>query len=200
MSHSPWYRRIQTYTCRQAQESEINLTTAFSSRKRTLRTTRFGNGAEKVRKITVTKPDAMAARKKDKEENETLDDLQQNEVERGSIQPLLKTNSEAAETMLIRTANVLRRLDERWTDGVENRKLRALSAPASPPSRRFQTMSCCRCRYRGATGSRVLRAAVSRPPGQPAGPGPGLRVIAPEGPSPRSDLGVPVAYYLTCRE
>ena len=29
-------------------------------------TTRFGNGAEKVRKITVTKPDAMAARKKDK--------------------------------------------------------------------------------------------------------------------------------------
>jgi hypothetical protein len=62
-----------------------------------LRTTRFGNGAEKVRKITVTKPDAMAARKKDKEENETLDDLQQNEVERGSIQPLLKTNSEAAE-------------------------------------------------------------------------------------------------------
>jgi hypothetical protein len=53
-----------------------------------LRTTRFGNGAEKVRKIMVTKPDAMAARKKDKEENETLDDLQQNEVERGSIQPL----------------------------------------------------------------------------------------------------------------
>ena len=45
----------------------------------------------------MTKPDAMAARKKDKEENETLDDLQQNEVERGSIQPLLKTNSEAAE-------------------------------------------------------------------------------------------------------
>ena len=33
-----------------------------------MRTTRFGNGAEKVRKITVTKPDAMAARKKDKEE------------------------------------------------------------------------------------------------------------------------------------
>jgi hypothetical protein len=32
-----------------------------------LRTTRFGNGAEEVRKITVTKPDAMAARKKDKE-------------------------------------------------------------------------------------------------------------------------------------
>ena len=29
-----------------------------------MRTTRFGNGAEKVRKITVTKPDAMAARKK----------------------------------------------------------------------------------------------------------------------------------------
>ena len=44
-----------------------------------LRNTRFGNGAEKVRKITVTKPGAMAARKKDKEENETLDDLQQND-------------------------------------------------------------------------------------------------------------------------
>jgi hypothetical protein len=59
-----------------------------------LRTTRFGNGAEKVRKITVTKPDAMAAQKKDKEENETLDDLQQNEVERGSIQPLSKFEDE----------------------------------------------------------------------------------------------------------
>ena len=63
-----------------------------------LRTTRFGNGAEKVRKITVTKPDAMAARKKkDKEEDETLDDLQQNEDERRRIQPLLKTNSKAPE-------------------------------------------------------------------------------------------------------
>ncbi len=64
-------------------------------------TTRFGNGAEKVRKITVTKPDAMAARKKDKEENETLDDLHQNlnEDERTGrrIQPLLKTNSKAPE-------------------------------------------------------------------------------------------------------
>ena len=40
-----------------------------------MRTTRFGNGAEKVRKITVTKPDAMAARKKNMEENEPLDDL-----------------------------------------------------------------------------------------------------------------------------
>ena len=120
----------------------VRILTAAILLAKALRTTRFGpgNGAEKARKCTVTKPDAMAARKKDKEENETLDDLQQNEVERGSIQPLLKTNSEAAETMLIRTANVLRRLDERWTDGVENRKLRALSAPASPPSRRFQTM------------------------------------------------------------
>jgi hypothetical protein len=54
-------------------------------------------GAEKVRKITVTKPDAMAARKKDKEENETLDDLQQNEDEPRRIQPLLKTNSKAPE-------------------------------------------------------------------------------------------------------
>jgi len=62
-----------------------------------LRTTRFGNGAEKARQITVTKPDAMAARKKDKEEDETLDDLQQNEDERRRIQPLLKTNSKAPE-------------------------------------------------------------------------------------------------------
>jgi hypothetical protein len=50
-----------------------------------LRTTRFGNGAEKVRKITVTKPDALAARKKIKEdlENETLADLEHNEDGRG---------------------------------------------------------------------------------------------------------------------
>ncbi len=62
-----------------------------------MRTTRFGNGAEKVPKITVAKPDAMAARIKDKEENEPLDDLQQNEDERRRIQPLLKTNSKAPE-------------------------------------------------------------------------------------------------------
>ncbi len=85
----------------------------------------------------------MAARKKDKEENEvylfTLDDPQQNEDERGSFQPLLKTNSEAAERNPSRTANVLRRLDERRTDGVENRsrwlaRARSSSAPgpASP--------------------------------------------------------------------
>jgi hypothetical protein len=35
-----------------------------------LRTTRFGNGAEKARKITVTKPDAMAAQKKDSDKEE----------------------------------------------------------------------------------------------------------------------------------
>ena len=33
-SHSPWYRRIQACTCRQAQEREINRTTTLSSRKR----------------------------------------------------------------------------------------------------------------------------------------------------------------------
>jgi hypothetical protein len=54
-----------------------------------LRTTRFGNGAEKVRKITVTKPDAMAARKKNQEENETLDDLEHNEDGRGCCYPPL---------------------------------------------------------------------------------------------------------------
>ena len=59
--------------------------------------------------------------KKVKEENETLDDLQQNEDERGCFQPLLKTDTEAAERNPSRTANVLRRLDERRTDEVENR-------------------------------------------------------------------------------
>jgi hypothetical protein len=63
-----------------------------------LRTARFGNGAEKARRITVTKPDARwRHEKKDKEEDETLDDLQQNEDERMRIQPLLKTNSKAPE-------------------------------------------------------------------------------------------------------
>jgi hypothetical protein len=76
-----------------------------------LRTTRFGNGAEKVRKITVTKPDAMAARKKDKEENETLDDLEHNEDGRGCCyQPLLKTYPEAADRSPSSIANVLRDL------------------------------------------------------------------------------------------
>jgi hypothetical protein len=41
-----------------------------------MRTTRFGNGEEKVRKCTVTKPDAMAARKKVNEENESQVDAQ----------------------------------------------------------------------------------------------------------------------------
>ena len=76
-----------------------------------MRTTRFGNGAEKVRKITVTKPDAMAARKKDKEENETLDDLEHNEDGRGCCyQPLLKTYPEAADRSPSSIANVLRDL------------------------------------------------------------------------------------------
>jgi hypothetical protein len=76
-----------------------------------LRTTRFGNGAEKVRKITVTKPDAMAARKKDKEENETLDDLEHNEDGRGCCyQPLLKAYPEAADRSPSSIDNVLRDL------------------------------------------------------------------------------------------
>ena len=78
-----------------------------------MRTTRFGNGAEKARKctvcdtVTVTKPDAMAARKKVKEENGSLDDLDQNEDVRGCCQPLLKTDSEAADRISSRTADVL---------------------------------------------------------------------------------------------
>ncbi len=76
----------------------------------------------------------MAARKKDTEEDETLDDLQQNEDERGSIQPLLKANSEAAERSSSRTANVLRRLDERRAVGIENRNTEATgSNPRGPP-------------------------------------------------------------------
>jgi hypothetical protein len=172
-SHSPWkilwYRRIlvQTYTCRQAQESEINFTTAFSSRERWGLVNRFGNGAEKARKpeITATKPDAMAARKKDKEENEvylfTLDDPQQNEDERGSFQPLLKTNSEAAERNPSRTANVLRRLDERWTDGVENRSrwlARARSSSAPGPASPGPASLCLWNGYQAA--ERVLRVGL----------------------------------------
>ena len=63
----------------------------------------------------------MAARKNDKELNETLNDLQQNEDERGCFQPLWKMDTEAAERTPSRTANALRRLDERRTDGDENR-------------------------------------------------------------------------------
>ncbi len=102
-----------------------------------MRTTRFGNGAEKVRKITVTKPDAMAAREKGIEEDEPLDELQQNEddSERGSIQPLLKTTSEAAERSSSNPANVLRRLDERRPDGVENRNCEPFQPrPRRPPA------------------------------------------------------------------
>ena len=69
-----------------------------------MRTTRFGNGAEKARKITVTKPDAMAARKKNKEEDETLDDLQQNEDERRRMQPsAFEDEFESTRTKLIMT-------------------------------------------------------------------------------------------------
>jgi hypothetical protein len=103
-----------------------------------LRTTRFGNGAEKARQITVTKPDAIAARKKDKEENETLDDFQKNEDERRSIQPLLKVTSEAAERNPSRTANVPRRLevDERKADGVESRRRGCRGEACQPRPRR----------------------------------------------------------------
>ena len=51
--------------------------------------------------------------KKVKEENGPLDDLDQNLTEdvRGCCQPLLKTNSEAADRSSSRTADVLPRLD-----------------------------------------------------------------------------------------
>ena len=66
--------------------------------------------------------------KKVKEENETLDDLQQKEDERGCFQPLWKMDTDAAERTPSRTASVLRRLDERRTDGDENR----ICEPPSP--------------------------------------------------------------------
>jgi hypothetical protein len=62
-----------------------------------LRTTRrFGNGAEKVRKITVTKLNQAGrdgGTKKKARKKAEPDDPQQNGDERGSIQPLLKMTS-----------------------------------------------------------------------------------------------------------
>ena len=65
-SHSSWYR------------SHDRILLAYA-----LGTTRFGNGAEKARKCTATKPDAMAAQKKVAEENETTTSSEQNEGGRG---------------------------------------------------------------------------------------------------------------------
>jgi hypothetical protein len=58
-SHSPWYRRIQTYTCRQAQARARDKSESHS------RNSPRERAREKARKCqcTVTKPDAMAARK-----------------------------------------------------------------------------------------------------------------------------------------
>jgi hypothetical protein len=121
----------------------------------------------------VTKPDAKAARKedtapgKDSEENETLDYLQQNEDERTGrrIQPLLKVTSEAAERSPSRTANVLRRLDERKADGVESRRN---CEPFQPRPRRKDaqaavdvgetTFGIARWQDRGLGDSTVARA------------------------------------------
>ncbi len=73
---------------------------------------------------------------KDREENEALDDLEQDEDGRGCYQPLSKTNSEAADRVPSRTVNVLRRLDRKRTDGdyhgVENGAA-SPPTPASPP-------------------------------------------------------------------
>ena len=98
MSHSPWYRRIQTYTCRQAQEREINLTTALHSPRESAEdcTLRQRRGESSQDHGDQAGRDG-GTKKKNKEEDETLDDLQQNEDERRRIQPLLKTNSKAPE-------------------------------------------------------------------------------------------------------
>ena len=81
----------------------------------------------------MTKPDAMAARKKVMEENGPLADLEQNEDGRGWFQPLLKTTSEAADRNSLRTAYVPQRPDEKR----EQKELRTGAAsppaPASPP-------------------------------------------------------------------
>ncbi len=60
----------------------------------------------------MTKPDAMAAQKKNMEENETLDDLEHNEDGRGCCyQPLMKTYyPEAADRSPSSIANELRDL------------------------------------------------------------------------------------------
>ncbi len=109
-----------------------------------MRTTRFGNGAEKVRKITVTKPDAVhGGTKKNKEENETLDDLEHNEDGRGPgccYQPLLKTDPEAADRSPSRIANVLRDL---MTGGQQELRTGIAShfSPGLAALPHFQTMS-----------------------------------------------------------
>jgi hypothetical protein len=56
-SHSPWYR------------SHDRILLAYA----------LGTSAEKARKCTATKPDAMAAQKKVAEENETTTSSEQNE-------------------------------------------------------------------------------------------------------------------------
>ena len=96
ISHSPWYRRIQTYTCRQAQEREINLTTAFSSRESaedyTLRQRR-GESSQ----VHGDQTGRDGGTKKVKEENGPLDDLDQNEDARGCCQPLFNEDKLASD-------------------------------------------------------------------------------------------------------
>jgi hypothetical protein len=111
-SHSPWYRRIQAYTCRQAQEREINLTTAFSSRKRC--GLHASATARRSSQVHGDQTGRDGGTKKVKEENEPLDDLGHNEDGRGCChQPLLKTNPEAADRSPSRSADVLRDLMRR---------------------------------------------------------------------------------------
>ncbi len=107
-SHSSWYRRIQTYTCRQAQARACDKSHGRNSPRE----------REKARKCqcTVTKPDAMAARKKSrKKKNPSPSSSRMRTSAVRVYRPLLKTNSEseAADRSPSRTANVLRRLDEK---------------------------------------------------------------------------------------
>ena len=83
----------------------------------------------------------MAARKKDKEENETLDDLEHNEDGRGCCyQPLLKTYPEAADRSPSSIANVLRDL---MRGGQQELKTGTAShfSPGLAALPHFQTMS-----------------------------------------------------------
>ena len=85
-----------TYACRQAQEREINVTPhppRVSVEDYTLRQRRGESSQDHGDQAGRD----GGTKKKDKEEDETLDDLQQNEDERRRIQPLLKTNSKAPE-------------------------------------------------------------------------------------------------------
>jgi hypothetical protein len=143
-SHSPWYRRKQTKTnlymsprSRECDKSHNRILLA-----KALRTTRFDNGAEKVRKIMVTKPHTMA--QKNKEELTNPDDLQQNEDERvtwGALGPCwLRIGSQEppvrhGPSVLCCPGSAISRGGERQTFPLVLRFLKAPRVYSASPSR-----------------------------------------------------------------